>query len=350
MEVSLKGAIETIGELRGSATTWVGPIQGGLFPDLVRRSTKGLCSAGFEMLALGSPVELMENYRFTELVEMIVGAKRSMPYSLPLHLFGAGHPLTLPLSVALGCDTFDSASYVLFAKQDRYMTDRGTLSLEQMAYLPCSCPACNSTSRTELAQMERDERVRRLSLHNLYLLRQEVLKCKEAISEGRLWDLVEERAYAHPRVKLAFEALTKHSKWLAVPTPRLKERGLLLRSRLDEARPELANSAEMLRGAVKRSTPSAVLVCSTEEKPLFRTRAYRRLTKAATKERRDVYKLHSRLGPYPAELEFVFPFTQTLIPSSYGQRQIREAVASLKRMGYRKVVVCKEEDGKARSR
>jgi hypothetical protein len=25
-----------------------------------------------------------------------------MPYSMPLHLFGAGHPLTLPLSVAAG--------------------------------------------------------------------------------------------------------------------------------------------------------------------------------------------------------------------------------------------------------
>ena len=143
---------------------------------------------------------MMDNYLFADLVRMIVAARRAMPYSVPLHLFGAGHPLTLPLSVALGCDTFDSASYVLFARQGRYMTERGTLILEEMTYLPCSCPTCNSTTRTDLVLMERRERVNKLSLHNLYLLRQDVLRCKEAISEGRLWDLVEERAAAHPRV------------------------------------------------------------------------------------------------------------------------------------------------------
>ena len=76
------------------------------------------------------------------------------------------------------------------------MTERGTLILEEMTYLPCSCPTCNSTTKTDLVLMERRERVNKLSLHNLYLLRQDVLRCKEAISEGRLWDLVEERAAA----------------------------------------------------------------------------------------------------------------------------------------------------------
>ena len=109
-------------------------------------SARGLVKAGFQVLALGSPVELMEGYLFSPLVEMIVNARKSMPYSMPLHLFGAGHPLTLPLSVALGCDTFDSASYMLYAKKERYMTERGTLQLERMTYLPCSCPVCNGTT------------------------------------------------------------------------------------------------------------------------------------------------------------------------------------------------------------
>ncbi len=113
----------------------------------MRTSARGLVKAGFQVLALGSPVELMEGYLFSPLVEMIVNARKSMPYSMPLHLFGAGHPLTLPLSVALGCDTFDSASYMLYAKKERYMTERGTLQLERMTYLPCSCPVCNGTTR-----------------------------------------------------------------------------------------------------------------------------------------------------------------------------------------------------------
>ena len=78
------------------------------------------------MLALGSPVEFMESYEYKLLAEMIIAAKKNIPTSIPLHLFGAGHPLTIPLAVALGCDTFDSASYMLYAKHDRVITEDGT--------------------------------------------------------------------------------------------------------------------------------------------------------------------------------------------------------------------------------
>ena len=54
------------------------------------------------MLALGSPVEFMESYEYRLLAQMIVAAKKQMPHSIPLHLFGAGHPLTIPFAVALG--------------------------------------------------------------------------------------------------------------------------------------------------------------------------------------------------------------------------------------------------------
>jgi 7-cyano-7-deazaguanine tRNA-ribosyltransferase len=337
VKVSLRGARETMREFAGSETTWVGPIQGGLFDGLVRRSTKALLKAGFEMLALGSPVELMENYLFAELVGMIVAAKREMPYSVPLHLFGAGHPLTLPLSVALGCDTFDSASYALFARQGRYMTERGTLILEEMNYLPCSCPACNSTTKTELVEMERRERVKLLSLHNLYLLRQDVLRCREAISEGRLWDLVEERAMVHPRSIAAFRRMAEEREMMAPGTPFLKERGLLVRSSIDELRPELVSARVHLSAAMKRSSRKAVLLVSDSEKPLFRSGLEG--LKLAGEGAVDLYRLHAQIGPYPAELDFVYPFTQTVSDASAGRRQVREAVAQLRKMGYSSVRV-----------
>ena len=99
MEVSLRGALGTIREFRKSKTVWVGPVQGGLFPDLLKKSASTLVKSGFNFLALGSPTQVMENYRFAELVEMITAAKSAIPYSVPLHLFGAGHPLTMPLEI-----------------------------------------------------------------------------------------------------------------------------------------------------------------------------------------------------------------------------------------------------------
>ena len=86
------------------------------------------------MLALGSPVEFMESYEYKLLASMIITAKKQIPNNIPLHLFGAGHPLTIPLAVALGCDTFDSASYILYAKHDRYIEEDKTTHLADIKH------------------------------------------------------------------------------------------------------------------------------------------------------------------------------------------------------------------------
>jgi len=45
----------------------------------VAKSTKALVDMGFQMLALGSPVEFMESYEYRLLAQMIVAAKKQMP-------------------------------------------------------------------------------------------------------------------------------------------------------------------------------------------------------------------------------------------------------------------------------
>jgi 7-cyano-7-deazaguanine tRNA-ribosyltransferase len=335
VDYSLKNAAATLREFGKEKTAWVGPIQGGLYPDLVMRSARSLVKAGFGFLALGSPVQVMENYMYADLVEMVAAAKKAAPYSVPLHLFGAGHPLTMSLAVALGCDTFDSASYILFARSGRYMWKSGVLAFDAMKYLPCSCPVCSRTGVRELRELPDRERTKALSTHNLYVLREELEACKEAISEGRLWDLVEERSMAHPRLRDAFARLAAHSKELAAGTPAQKERGLFVRSDLDLARPELAMAAERLARASTRSSREAVI-----------TRSAERQTKGA-----DRYLIHPVLGPYPAELRFVYPFGQTEAAEEQQLWGPAEAKKKLEGMGYLKVTVERERrKGRKRAR
>ena len=326
VEYSLKNAKATLAGFGGSGTVWVGPVQGGLYGDLVRRSARGMVGAGFRFLALGSPVQVMENYMFADLVDMIMSARRATPYSVPLHLFGAGHPLTMPLAVALGCDTFDSASYVLFARSGRYMTRSGVLTLQAMKHLPCSCPACASTSVKELLEMDHQERTRALSLHNLSVLREEVEGCKEAISEGRLWDLVEERSMAHPRLRDAFARMAEYSKDLEAGTPAVKDRGLFVRSAADLGRPELSIARARLAGAVRRSTASA------------RIGEPRR---GGSRPEADAYGVHPVLGPYPAELRFQYPFSQTEAAEELSRPS--DPRKALKALGYTRVAQAEEE-------
>ena len=355
---SRDNAAATLREYGAKETTWVGPVQGGLFEDLVSKSATALWKAGFEFLALGSPVQVMENYMFADLVRMIFAARGPIPYSMPLHLFGAGHPLTMSLAVATGCDTFDSASYILFARSGRYMSRGGVLSLDAMKYLPCSCAVCSKTTVNELREIDEQERVKRLSIHNLYLLREELEACKEAIVEGRLWDLVEERSMSHPRLREAFAELSRRSHLLVEGTPLLKGRGLLIRSTEDLRRPELLAAQERLSKVLK-SQPHGkrALVSKWGSVPVEklwirtpgRTRKHEGNPYGSIGGSVDRYRVHPTLGVYPAELDFVYPFTQvvmTPLTSDAVEGQTREAAAVLRRLGY--ASVRKESDGKRR--
>jgi 7-cyano-7-deazaguanine tRNA-ribosyltransferase len=333
VEYSYKNAASTLKEFGATETVWVGPIQGGLYLDLVRRSARSLIAAGFEFLALGSPVQVMENYMFADLVKMIMAARSAIPYSIPLHLFGAGHPLTMSLTVALGCDTFDSASYIIFARSGRYMTRGGVLTLQAMKYLPCSCPVCSRESVKSLLELEHTERTRLLATHNLWVLREELEACKEAISEGRLWDLVEERSMAHPRLREAFLELSHYSDVLETGTPQIKDRGLFVRSSVDLMRPEVLSAQRRLARASKRSSKTAYLGVPAGAKP-----------KPRPKTGQDVYVQHPVLGPVPIELQFQYPFSQTEVGAFVPTLSVKESKRRLAKAGYQTVRAEAEEE------
>jgi len=135
--------------------------------DLGHRAARFLRDKGFDVYPVGGVVPLMEAYRFKDLVEVVTAAKKGLGSGVPVHLFGAGHPMVFALAAALGCDLFDSAAYALYARQGRYLTALGTWKLEEMNYLPCSCPVCHAYTQKEL--MESPQKIKALghaqSLH-----------------------------------------------------------------------------------------------------------------------------------------------------------------------------------------
>jgi len=286
---------------------WIGPIQGGEHFDLVEKSTKSLVGMGFKMLALGSPVEFMESYEFKLLAQMIVSAKKQMPYSIPLHLFGAGHPLTIPFAVALGCDTFDSASYMLYAKQDRYITDDGTRYLSDISVFPCNCPICCKYTPDELRQLKGQEKINEIAIHNLHAIKLEVDRVKQAIYEGRLWEYVMKKARAHPKLFEMIEILVSNSNMLAISTPKFKERAIFLFDKDDQYRPEVSSYHEIVR---RFKTKKNILIILKEPniKPGYLSHDYVSLKrKFKNIESIQVCYYNPQLGLIPNELSDVFP-------------------------------------------
>ena len=304
---TLADALHTIQNVKENGQIWTGPIQGGDHLDLVRRSAKALVRQGFPMLALGSPVEFMESYEYRMVASMITAAREAVPCSLPLHLFGAGHPLTIPLAVALGCDTFDSASYMLYARQGRYITEDGTRNISEMRYFSCSCPVCLRYTPQELSGITGDEGITHLARHNLYMIRAEVLRVREAIHEGRLWEYTMRKARAHPRLYDAIGVITSHAKKFIDTTPRFKSRAVFLFCIEDQFRPEVLSYHQTAR----RFRTKKSIICITRDamqKPAYISARY-----SAIRERFEdpgnvqFCQYNPYLGIIPIEISDIYP-------------------------------------------
>ncbi|WP_297497158.1 tRNA guanosine(15) transglycosylase TgtA [Thermococcus sp.] len=204
-------------EIKGIAMN--AAVQGSTHLDLRIYAAKKLSEMDFEIHPIGAVVPLMESYRYRDLVDVVIASKQGLRPDRPVHLFGAGHPMIFALAVAMGIDLFDSASYALYAKDDRYLTPEGTKKLEELDYFPCSCPICSRYTPRELRKMPRDERTRLLALHNLWVIREELNRVKQAIKEGTLWELVDERARSHPKMFAAYKRLLEYREYLEKNEP-----------------------------------------------------------------------------------------------------------------------------------
>ena len=266
VEETLRRAIHARELIRGSSTLWVLPVQGGRYLDLVEYSAREASKIHeeYSIFGLGSPTVYLERYNYIIIVRMLAVARRVLPWGKPLHLFGAGHPLIIPLAVALGADLFDSASYIIYARDDRYITEYGVERLERIEYFPCNCPVCSKYTPEELRSLPKPERTRLLAIHNLYMIKKSIERTKQAIREGRLWEYIEEVSRRHPRALEAFrEMASKARDLLEETTPSTKGvvRGLRLYDYYSARRPRVERYKERLKSYLYgRPRPSRIIL------------------------------------------------------------------------------------------
>lgn len=202
-----------------------GTVQGGCFLPLRKKASQTMGEMDFDIHPIGAVVPYLLKYRFTPLVDIILTCKKFLPLNRPVHLFGAGHPLLLSFAVLLGCDLFDSAAYVLYAKGHRYLTPFGTKNLEDLLYFPCGCPVCSSSDPESVSALPEKEKIQFLTKHNLYATFEELRRIKQAIHEGSLWELVESRIRNHPNLYESYRVIKKYSSFMEEVEPFTKRSG-----------------------------------------------------------------------------------------------------------------------------
>ncbi|MHC1604035.1 MAG: tRNA guanosine(15) transglycosylase TgtA [Candidatus Syntropharchaeales archaeon] len=285
-----------------------GTIQGSIYPDLREYAAKEASKIGFDLYPIGGVVPLMERYRYSDLVRVILHSKLNLEPASPIHLFGAGHPMVFALAVALGCDLFDSAAYTLYASGGRYLSPMGTYFIEAMEYLPCSCPVC---SRNSVRDLRMDEGL--LADHNLYTSFEEIRRIKEAIREKRLWELVQMRVQAHPKLLDGLKEMVSFADFIERFDP-------ISKTSFFYGGPESSRRSEVLRysNRLDRFELGGNVLITTK--------------KRLDIEYDHLFFLKPPFGPYPEELSETYPVGPSEIPKTPDHEAMVTAAANIRRL------------------
>ncbi|MDL5362444.1 tRNA guanosine(15) transglycosylase TgtA [Halalkalicoccus sp. NIPERK01] len=262
------------------------PVQGSTYPDLRESAGEHAAGTGLDVFPVGAVVPLMNDYRYGEMIDVVMAAKRGLGPAAPVHLFGAGHPMMFALAVAAGCDLFDSAAYAIYARDGRYLTVRGTDHLADLDYFPCSCPVCAEFSPAEVEAHDETERL--LSEHNLHVSFGEIRRIKQAIRSGTLLELVETRARGHPTMLDGYRALLSHVDELERTDPASKTTFFYL-SGESARRPEVFRHHRRLE---RLSVPDSLLLADGSAEGI---------------DAEEVWAVRPPFGPVPDELAETYP-------------------------------------------
>ncbi len=267
-------------EMGSEHISWLATAQGSTHLDLVEKNARAIVDLDFDYYALGTLKIATAQWLFRPQIDYVMRAFSVFPRSRPVHFWGLGHPATFSLFVLMGFDSFDSASYALYAKDGRYMTPYGTLKLEEIEEFPCECPVCTRYTPRELREIEPEKRTRLLALHNLHVILAEIRRIREAIRGEYLFEYVQERVRSHPRLLEAFRyLLERYGEYLKGQTPFPKSTGLFWSGEESGLRPEIQRAREMVK----------------------RVRSQRFFEKGP-------------LGRIPLGLKYTYPFGQSHIP------------------------------------
>jgi 7-cyano-7-deazaguanine tRNA-ribosyltransferase len=286
------------------------PVQGSTHPDLREQSARTAAASDHDVFPIGAAVPLLNDYRYADLVEVVLAAKRGLDADCPVHLFGAGHPMMLALAVAAGCDLFDSAAYALYARDDRYLTVAGTRALDEIEAFPCSCAVCADHTPADLRGRDDEPRERLLAEHNLHVTFAEMRRIRDAIRRGRLLELVERRARGHPGLLDGYRTLLDHVEQLERTEPAAGDSFFYV-SAESARRPAVRRHHDRLR---ELSTPDRLL-CSEYDEPTHHSYD-------------AVWRLRPPFGPFPRALASTYPLTAT-VPEQTDTAAERAAAAGV---------------------
>ncbi len=175
-------------------------VQGGVEPDLRRRSAEFLSAMPFDGLAIGGLSVGEGQERMLAAVEATVP---HLPPDRPRYLMGVGTPLDIVEAVARGIDLFDCVLPTRTARNGLLFTSQGRVAIKHARFERdprpldenCGCYTCRNYSRAYLRHLYKSREIlasRLHTLHNLYYYQNLMRRIRAAIEAGEYGRFVAE--------------------------------------------------------------------------------------------------------------------------------------------------------------
>jgi queuine tRNA-ribosyltransferase len=201
MELSLRWAARSrrAFDERGNPNALFGIVQGGVYPDLRKRSADELIGIGFDGYAIGGlAVGEPEDERNATLENIAP----LLPAQKPRYLMGVGRPEDIVEAVRRGVDMFDCVMPTRNARNAHLFTRHGVLRIRNAKYErdtrpldeACGCYTCRSGfSRAYLRHLDRCGEMlgpQLATIHNLHYYQELMGGLRGAIEGGRVEEFV----------------------------------------------------------------------------------------------------------------------------------------------------------------
>ena len=170
-----------------------GIVQGGLFPDLRKKSADFLTSLGFPGYAVGG---LSVGESKQDMYEAVGFTTPLLPVDTPRYLMGVGSPEDLVECVARGIDMFDCVLPTRIARNGALFVKSGRVNIETARFRAmdapvedgCDCYTCRTFSAAYLHHLFKAKELlafRLATIHNLRFILRLMEEMRDAVLQGK---------------------------------------------------------------------------------------------------------------------------------------------------------------------
>ena len=199
LDLTLQWAVRSKKAAKNSEQALFGIVQGGIYPDLRKKSVEKLVEINFDGYALGGlsvgePKEIM--------MSTVVNINPLLPFDKPRYLMGVGLPEDIVACVDHGVDLFDCVIPTRSARNGLLFTNHEKVVIKHARYrddpLPvdrlCDCYTCRNYSRAYLRHLFMAKEILAMvlnTIHNVRFYMRLMERIREAIREDRYLEFKE---------------------------------------------------------------------------------------------------------------------------------------------------------------